>query len=137
MTAGGLFAVHVALIPTMRALTDSAAVRLHQVFDEFVHRYMPTTTISAVVLVIILLAGWSLSTETVILLAAGLAGTVVTILVSQFLNVPINRIVRRWDPRHVPADYHTLRRRWSGYNAVRTVAAVGALASYTAACLAI
>jgi uncharacterized membrane protein len=131
LTAGGLVAVHVALLPTMRNLPDGAAVRLHQVFDPLIHRYMPATTVGAGLAVIALLYSAPLEGRHVTLLAAGLANTILTILISQFLNVPINRTVRSWSPEAVPAEYHPLRRTWSRYNLVRTLTSLFALACYT------
>ena len=68
-------------------------------------------------------------------MSLGLGGTILTMLISQFLNVPINHQVLGWTAETIPAEYPSIRRRWGWYNLVRTITAFGALACYVAASL--
>jgi uncharacterized membrane protein len=131
--AGGLVAVELALRPAMLAMPDRESVRLHQVFDRFIHRYMPVTTIASEICTIVLLIIGDLDDlETVLLIVAGVC-MANTIIVSQFFNVPINRIVLSWSLDAIPDEYPQLLARWGRFNIARTFTAVVAFLCFAAA----
>ncbi|RPD41450.1 DUF1772 domain-containing protein [Chitinophaga barathri] len=54
-------------------------------------------------------------------LAAGLLA-VTALLVTRFGNVPVNVLIRSWNPAAPPADWLELLHRWNVFNVIRTLA---------------
>jgi uncharacterized membrane protein len=133
ITAGSFVAVHFAVAPTMVRLVDESAVTFHGTFDHFIHRYMPVTAFSSMVIAIALLVGWTLSTADVVLIVVGALGILGAILISQFINVPMNRVIMSWDVSAIPSDYHAIRARWLRWDGIRTYCSLVAVACFTAA----
>ena len=127
ITAGVFFAVAVSVVPTLAALTPSAYVRVHQLLGKGYHPWMPLIVTAALlsdIAAAVLTPGpprWLL-----LFAAVMLAGVQV---VSQFRNVPINRVVGRLIASDLPADWSDPRASWRAWHLLRTAFAVVAFAA--------
>jgi uncharacterized membrane protein len=128
--AGGLVMVAAAVMPTLRSLPLSTYVAAHQELDRRIERFMPwvgRTTAAAATGYLVLGDSERLP------VGLGLALVAVVVLVSETVNVPINRAIGAWRPDRPPADASFVIARWMRFNAIRTVAAFGALVCFAAA----
>jgi uncharacterized membrane protein len=133
---GGLALLAIAIVPTMLRLPEAGSVRLHQEVHDKVHPYMPAMfASSAVCAIAVLIFRHDFGKSSTVLTAAGLAGTLSVIFISQFLNTPINNAVASWSLDQIPSEYVGMRARWRIYNLTRTVIAIASLSCYVAAAL--
>jgi uncharacterized membrane protein len=127
ITAGVFFAVAVSVVPTLAALTPSTYVEVHQLLGKGYHPWMPLIVTAALLsdlAAAVLTPGpgrWLL-----LVAAVMLAGVQV---VSQFRNVPINRVVGRLAPADLPVDWPDPRAAWRSWHLLRTAFAMLALAA--------
>ncbi|GAA2102415.1 DUF1772 domain-containing protein [Actinomadura alba] len=134
--AGVLFAVEVAIVPTVGALPGEGYVQVHRLLDRRFDPLMPRVNKVALVICVgvIVLAGdmW----PRVALALAGLCIIGVAV-VSEGWNVRINRDIDAWDPADPPADWPRVRTRWAAANRIRALLAVaGFVAAIVGAALA-
>ena len=61
--------------------------------------------------------------------------TVVALLITLLVEVPIDNQIRTWTAETVPADWTTLRARWETFHATRTFVSLGSLGSLILAVL--
>jgi len=61
--------------------------------------------------------------------------TVVALLITLLVEVPIDNQIRTWTAETVPADWTTLRARWETFHAARTFVSLGSLGSLILAVL--
>jgi uncharacterized membrane protein len=130
LVAGGLTLVALAVVPVFEQLPVADWTRLHRALDGHVDRFMPALTILAIVagtVAAMLVSGTTLR----VLLLAGVVGDVAVALVSQTLNLPLNRAIRGWDPQRTPATAGAIRSRWVRFHRLRTAAGVAATALFT------
>lgn len=131
LVAGGLTLVALAVVPVFEQLSVADWAHLHAALDRFVDRFMPALTIIAIV------AGTVAAVSTPaaaprLLLSAAVLGDVGVAVVSQTLNLPLNRAVREWDRHATPANAGAVRSRWVRLHRLRTAAGVAAAALFTA-----
>lgn len=134
--AGLLFAVDLAVVPTLAALPGDRYVQVHRLLDPRFDPLMPRfnkVTLGIGVMLAILAPG--------MLAKAGFAVAVLCVvgvaLVSELRNVRLNRLIDIWDTSRLPAEWHWVRVRWGHWNRVRTlISIVGFLAAVVAAFLA-
>jgi hypothetical protein len=131
---GGLVLVAAAVVPAFRAVPSGTYVRMHQVLDHYIERYMPftaaLTVLTGLILVMQDLAPW---TRALIAVGVGLTATVSAI--SQFGNVPLNKQVKAWSPEAPPSPIERVRlvMRWRSLHLARSAAGMLALLSFTVA----
>jgi hypothetical protein len=147
LTSGGLVMVLVAVYPSIflpvwwpfstKKFDSKVTAELHRAIDLRPDTYMrPSTIVAGVTALLILILHHGLTpfitTSTII----GLIGTLGIILTSEFLNVPINRIVHSWKDDYVPQEYPKMLARWGFFHVVRTLFSLLALVCYIIAALA-
>jgi hypothetical protein len=133
LMAGGLLAAELGLVPTIRAAPAAAGIRLHVAFDHYVEWSMPALTIATLGAAIADLVVTGHRAAVTTLLGVGLAATVVVALVSQFVNVPLNARMRRWEDEGIPADHERVRLRWNRGHSARTLAGQVAVVCFVVA----
>lgn len=132
IAAGTLVAVFAGVIPVLRRLEPSEALRVKRLLDPFIDRYQPATVVLAAVSAVVILLH-SLTTSETIFTVLGLAGSIGVGVTSVAVNMPINRAMGTWSPDAVPPDFEPLLARWIRFHGVRTLAAVIALAGFVLA----
>jgi uncharacterized membrane protein len=135
LAAGVLLAVALGVVPAFLGLPPDRYVQTHQLVGRSYDHVMPPVVLTTAVLDVVLVL-----VEPGAAARAGFAVAVVAmlgvVLVSQFGNVPINRVVKATDPAAMPAGWVDPRRRWRGWHLVRTwCAMVGLLANGVAVVL--
>jgi uncharacterized membrane protein len=136
LATGGLALLAIAIVPAMQRLPTVGSVRLHQEIHAQVHPYMPGTVASSGLFAIaVLVFRHDFGRTSTVLTAIGLAATLIVIVVSQFINTPINNAVASWSLDQIPNNYLSMRERWRVFNLVRTVIMLAALSCYVAAAL--
>ncbi|GAA4608341.1 putative membrane protein [Actinoplanes octamycinicus] len=125
LLAGVLFAVALSVVPALAAMTPDRYVVTHQLLGRRYDRVMPLINLASFGSAVTLAARSDDGARTALLagVAVALAGVA---LVSQLGNVPINRRVKRTDPARVDDSWADPRRRWRGWNLLRTTFAVTA-----------
>jgi hypothetical protein len=114
----------------------ATSVEVHQKFDILPDRYIrPCTAISGITAILILALSRDLTSTSSVFLWVGLAGTLGVILISELVNVRINRVIHGWSLDQVPTDYPKLRRRWETFHVVRTLCGLLAFSHYIVAVL--
>ncbi len=131
LVAGGLTLVALAVVPVFEQLPVADWTHLHAALDRYVDRFMPALTVTAVVAGTVA-AILTPAASTRVLLAAAVLGDVAVAVVSQTLNLPLNRAVREWDRRATPATADAVRTRWVRFHRLRTAAGIAAAALFTA-----
>jgi uncharacterized membrane protein len=127
LVAGVFLAVAVSVMPALTAMPPGPYVTAHRLLGQGYHPVMPllvsTALLSNVALATVTAAGPVRALA--IADAALLAGVQ---LVSQFRNVPINRVVHATDPEAIGADWADPRPAWRAWHLLRTGFAIAALA---------
>ena len=126
IVAGVFFAVAVSVLPTVQTLPAHLYVELHRKLGEGYHPVMPLV-VTAGVLADVALLFLADGTAPRVLFAVALLALVGVQLVSQFGNVPINRVVHAQDPAAIPDDWEDPRPRWRNWHRLRTAFALTAL----------
>ncbi|WP_257463375.1 DUF1772 domain-containing protein [Archangium lipolyticum] len=131
---GGLVMVAAAVVPAFRSVPSDVYIRMHQVLDHYIERYMPLTAgftiLTGLVLAFLLPGTWAR-----VLVVAGVAFTATVSVISQFGNVPLNKRVHAWRPESppLPAEISHLVSRWRRLHLARTTSAVLALLAFVGA----
>ncbi|MFJ9584818.1 anthrone oxygenase family protein [Streptomyces acidicola] len=124
--AGVFFAVAVSVLPTLFALEPEKYVVTHQLLGKGYHPYMPLiATVALLSDVALVFVAPGVAPR--VLFAASAVLLVGVQVVSQFGNVPINRVVGRMRPGALGADWEDPRPRWRRWHLLRTACAFGAL----------
>ncbi|MFJ6410462.1 DUF1772 domain-containing protein [Streptomyces hydrogenans] len=132
LVAGVFFAVAVSVLPTLFALKPDDYVVTHQLLGKGYHPYMPIIVTAALLADVALVV--TAPTTGLRLLFAGSALLLVGVqVVSQFGNVPINKVVATMRPGALGADWPDPRPRWRQWHVLRTSCAFGALGLTSAA----
>jgi hypothetical protein len=126
--AGVLFAVEIAVVPTILALAAEPYVRVHTLLDRRFDPLMPRINKVALAICVLLVV---FAEPVGAKVGIGLAGvaTVGVAVVSEVYNVRMNRRIADWDPRALPADWQSVRARWASANRVRTLIAFAGFAA--------
>lgn len=132
LVAGVFLAVAVSVMPALAAMAPGPYVTAHRLLGQGYHPVMPllatTALFSDVALAAVTGAGP--------IRTLAIAGTVLLAgvqVVSQFRNVPINRVVHATDPEAIGTDWPDPRPAWRAWHLLRTVFAIAALASIATA----
>ena len=133
LLCGGLLLTQVGILYSMRRMPDSAAVWLHQLAGPSIDRFMPASAIIATGTAIALLVKDAAKPG---LIWIGIGGYLAVILISTFLNMPINLKLYRRDKGDPPPDYHALRDRWAIFQASRLTASLIGFACFAVAAVA-
>ena len=134
VTAGVLFAVAVSVVPALRDLAPDRYVEAHQLLGRNWDPTMPIIVLGSTA-ADALLAVIAPQLSTRLLFGLGAVLLFASSMVSHLLNVPLNRTVKKLDPRApLPADWSDPRPAWRRYHLWRTtLAALAFLANAAAA----
>jgi hypothetical protein len=138
MITGTAVVFQVSVVPIMRSWTEERALALHRDFatvadpDVFIK---PAGAISLLSAIVSLVVGHHHGAAAVALTVAGIVAFVFVAVISEAINVPINRWAGGWSGRELPSDYPTQRRRWEAAHLWRTVFAVVGFALYVVGAL--
>lgn len=136
LLAGVLFAVEMAIVPTIQALAPEPWINVHILLDRRFDPMMPrinkvALAISAVLIVFTPGIGAKLAFGVAAVCIVGVA------YVSEAYNVRMNKKIAAWDLADLPQDWGALRARWASANRVRTlIALAGFVATIAAVALA-
>ncbi len=132
--AGGLLMVAAAVVPAFRAASPPVYIRMHQLLDHYIDRYMPYTAFFTALCGVALVF---LRTEAPAraLVAAGVLLTLTVSVISQFGNVPLNKRVHAWRPEAPPPldELTGLLSQWRRLHLARVTAGMLALLSFASA----
>jgi hypothetical protein len=132
--AGVLLAVDMAVVPVLSALRAGAYVQIHRMLDPRFDPLMPWLSKLALVTGVAVLVIERGGVGPRIIAGIAEACLVGVALVSELVNVRINRGIDTWDIAHPPGDWSSVRARWFRANRARTIlAAAGFIAAVTAA----
>lgn len=125
--AGVFFDVALAMVPAFMVMTPGTFIYTNNTIGKGYHPTMPIVC-SATVLVDLALVFLGHGASRFLFLAATVlvAGTMV---VSEFGNMRINRILLKIDPANVPPGWHDPRAEWRALHLLRTALAVLAVAA--------
>lgn len=118
--------------PLRRTQSGALFIEVHQGRDRVVARVMPILGSAAL---IFLALGVFLVRAVPAAFALSLAGLVLCIgdmLVTVFVNVPINGKVQSWQPDAPPAEWKLLRDRWERFHSIRALLVVLGFALFAA-----
>lgn len=123
LLAGVLFAVEIAVVPMLGRLAGPEFTVVHRLLDPGFDPLMPR--ISKVGLLAGIAAAILAPTlASSVLTWAAIAALVGVAVVSEAVNVRLNRVIDSWDGDRPPEDWQPVRRRWARANRVRTLFAV-------------
>jgi len=125
ITAGVLLVVAISLVPVFLSLAPGQYVQVHKVAGRYFDRFMPPTVIVTMVTDIVLAVRTHLPAQPLFVISALLLAGVS--LVSQFGNVPINRVVKALPVDGPPRSWEDPRGRWRTFHLWRTGFASAAL----------
>jgi hypothetical protein len=125
VAAGVLLAVAVSLVPVFVSIPPMQYVQVHKVAGRYFDRFMPPTVIITMAADIVLAVRTHLPAQPFFVISALLLAGVS--LVSQFGNVPINRVVKALPVDGPPWNWVDPRSRWRTFHLWRTGFAVAAL----------
>lgn len=124
--AGVFFDVALAMLPAFMVMTPGRFIYTNNTIGKGYHPTMPivctTTVVVDLTLVFIAHGAHRYLFLTATLLVAG------TMVVSEFGNMRINRILLKIDPENVPSGWQDPRSRWRAFHLLRTALAVIAVA---------
>lgn len=126
LIAGVFFDVALAMVPAFMVMTPGRFIYTNNTIGKGYHPTMPivcSTTVVADVALALLADGTHRY-----LFATGALLVVGTMVVSEFGNMRINRILLKIDPENVPAGWQDPRPRWRAFHLLRTALAVLAVA---------
>nr|WP_042191260.1 DUF1772 domain-containing protein [Kibdelosporangium sp. MJ126-NF4]CEL19951.1 hypothetical protein [Kibdelosporangium sp. MJ126-NF4]CTQ97175.1 hypothetical protein [Kibdelosporangium sp. MJ126-NF4] len=92
--AGALFMFHMGVLPTYKKVDIPTWMRIHVSMDRSIERFMPFLNLTTGVATLALLF-MSDSAESVVLRIAGLCCNIALALLSELVNVPINKKVKK------------------------------------------
>lgn len=132
LVAGVFLAVAVSVMPALTAMAPGPYVTAHRLLGQGYHPVMPLL-VSTALLCDAALAVVAADDSVRALAVAGAALLAGVQLVSQFRNVPINRVVHATDPERIGEGWADPRPMWRAWHLVRTGFAIAALAAIAAA----
>jgi uncharacterized membrane protein len=130
--AGVFFAVAVSVMPAMGALPMTPYIQMHRLLGKGYHPVMPAL-VTVATTGDILLAVVAPSAATRVLFIAAALFFFGVMYVSEYRNVPINKVVAAVDADNLPHDWPDPRKRWHDWHLVRTAFAFTVLALNTIA----
>ena len=134
--AGSMNWVWMVTLPALKRMTERESVRTHQTqFDDLPDRFLPLLGITSVVSTTAILILADLTPRATLFYSIGLVAMIVVGLLTFFLNVPTNRMIRHWSPDAIPQNYPAIRRRWNLVHGTRVVLAGIAMACFIIATL--
>jgi hypothetical protein len=126
------------VVPIMRSWSDERSLGLHRDFaviadpDIFIK---PAGVISLLTAVLALVLGHHHHAAAVVLTVAGIIAFAGVAILSEAINVPVNRWAAKWSGDAVPAEYAERRRRWERAHLWRTLLAVVGFGCYVVGAL--
>lgn len=126
VAAGVLFAVALSVLPALFAMPAGRYVETHRLIGQHWDPTMPVIVMGTTVLQFVLVVLDDSTTSRLLFAIAGLLLAGVS-TVSHLCNVPINRVVKKTDPSHIPPDWHDPRPLWRRWHTLRTSLAFAAL----------
>lgn len=124
LLAGAFFYTFVNLLPTF----NEVPVNVHLIFrvQLMSHNGITMQTLMGLSIIGPLTYAWlnkgDVGARNFALLTSGLALS--ALLVTRFGNVPINQIIRTWEPDAPPVGFRTILERWDSFHLVRTCAGI-------------
>lgn len=111
LLAGGLLLVSVSLIPLFVTLPPEQFVFTHKTLDRHMHPYMPS--LSALALVMMLAELWlGLQLRQLVGTLIAIGCIVIVALISELINVPLNRKIAHWSPAIPDNQLQHWKRMW-------------------------
>lgn len=55
---------------------------------------------------------------------------IITLLITVFIEVPIDNQIKLWTPDHLPADWEALRGKWQYYHSLRTLTSIASFSCF-------
>lgn len=139
LVAGATLFFQVSLVPIMRSWPEPMSLRLHKDFvvtadpDRYIK---PAGAISLIAALLALVLGNGSPAGSVVMTILGIALFAGVAIISEVINVPVNRWAGAWGGGDVPPEYPRLRGRWERAHLWRTALAVLGLACYLVGALA-
>ncbi len=127
--AGGMVEIAAAEVPTWRLLDLTAYVRVHQLVDHHIDRFMPKSAAVAGITGVLLLVLRAPPWERFFLLA-GVVMTALVAVLSEVFNRPLNRLIAGWAPAAPPPEAAAVRALWARRHLLRTLPGVVALVCF-------
>lgn len=125
LIAGVFFDVALAMLPAFMVMTPGRFVYTNNTIGKGYHPTMPivcVTTVATGLALAFLVTG-----PHRFLFLGGAVLVAGTMVVSEFGNMRINRILLKVDPDALPADWHDPRPEWRAFHLLRTALAVAAV----------
>lgn len=138
VVTGTAVVFQVSVVPIMRSWSDERSLGLHRDFaviadpDIFIK---PSGAVSLLSAVLALILGHHHRAVAVVLTVAGIIAFVGVAIISEAINVPVNRWAAKWSGGAVPADYADRRGRWERAHLGRTLLAVVGFGCYVVGAL--
>jgi uncharacterized membrane protein len=126
--AGVFFAVTVSVMPALAVLPADRYVLMHRLLGRGYHPVMPAIVTFSFIATVVLAAAAPTTAVRVLTVAAAVLLAGVS-YVSEFRNVPINRLVGAVDVRALPEDWPDPRAAWRNWHWLRTAFAFAAFGS--------
>jgi len=121
------------VVPIMRSWSDERSLGLHRDFtviadpDIFIKPAGAISLLSAILAVVL---GHDHRAAAVALTIAGIVAFAGVAIISEAINVPVNRWAAKWPGDAVPADYGERRNRWERAHLWRTILAAAGFGCY-------
>ena len=136
LVAGVFFSVTVSVIPALAAMPAGRYIETQWALGKGYHPLMPIIVNFSTAIEIVLAVLAKTTAGRTLYIAGTLLFLAVT-GVSQLLNVPINRRVRKMDPNNLPADWDDPRPLWRRWHYLRFAIAMSLLLVNIAAAMVI
>jgi uncharacterized membrane protein len=135
IVSGVFFAIAVSVLPTLFAMPPGQYVTAHRLLGRGYHPVMPLLVLGGLLadVTLAVVAGTGSVRSLAIAGAVSLVGVQ---LVSQFGNVPLNKVVHGTDPDAISADWADPRPAWRSWHLLRTGFAITAMTIAAAAVVA-
>jgi hypothetical protein len=133
LVTGTTVVFQLSVVPIMRSWSKDRSLGLHRDFtaiadpDIFIK---PAGAISLLSAILALILGHHHRAAAVALTIAGIVAFAAVAIISEAINVPVNRWAAKWSGDAVPADYDQRRTRWERAHVWRTILAVAGFGFY-------
>jgi uncharacterized membrane protein len=124
LVAGTFFYGTLTVLPTFFEVSPD----VHLTFRTTLMRRNPVVVMTPVILAVIVLGIYTWQARKIktarMFIAGGFVCTLAVLLITRYLSVPLNLVIKTWDPAAPPADWRETLATWNVYNNFRTVASI-------------
>lgn len=138
LVTGTAVVFQVCVVPIMRSWAPDRSLALHRDFavvadpDVFIK---PSGALSLLSALLALILGHHHGAASVVLTIAGLVAFIGVAVISEAINVPVNRWAAKWSGETLPEEYAARRQRWEAAHLWRTLLALIGFACYVVGAL--